>query len=95
MPKKRTPYSTWSKNIRPIIWKRDNYSCIRCKTVLTLNECHIDHIISGLKGTNKLENLRTLCKRCHVLRIDNRHRKLIYKALKDRLIPVNWRDHLW
>ncbi|MGI8385714.1 HNH endonuclease [Robertmurraya sp. P23] len=95
MPKKRTPSETWKKRIRPIIWRRDNCSCVHCKKLLTLKDCHIDHIVSGIKGTNKISNLRTLCRKCHVLRMDQRHRKMIYKALKDKVIPPQWRQHLW
>ena len=95
MPKIRSPYQTWKNNLRPIIWNRDNCSCVRCNKKLVLTECNIDHIVSGLKGTNKISNLRTLCRRCHVLRKDHRHRAMIYKALKDKIVPVNWREHLW
>ncbi|AAP09608.1 MULTISPECIES: HNH endonuclease [Bacillus] len=95
MPKKRTPYETWRKNIRPIIWKRDNKQCIRCKKTVLLSECHIDHIISGLHGDNRLQNLRTLCRRCHVLRSDRLHRGMIAKALKDGVITADWRQYVW
>lgn len=95
MPKKRTPTTTWNNNIRPIVWLRDKCSCVHCNKSLLLEECHIDHIASGLKGTNKISNLRTLCRRCHVLRLDHRHRKMIYKALREKIIPVQWRDYLW
>ncbi len=95
MPKKRPPHETWIRNIRPIIWKRDGQKCIRCKREITLFECNIDHIKSGVKGTNKFSNLRTLCRRCHVLRADIRHRGMVNKALKDGIIPPNWRKLLW
>jgi 5-methylcytosine-specific restriction endonuclease McrA len=95
MPKKRLPAETWKNNIRPIVWNKDKKKCVRCKSPVTLTKCHIDHIQSGLKGTNKINNLRTLCRKCHVLRKDFRHRRLIHKALKDGLIPPNWREHLW
>ena len=94
MPKKRPPKEVWSK-IREIIWIRDGRCCTRCHTPLFLNECHIDHIISGKYGTNKFNNLRTLCRRCHVLRYDYRHRGMIAKALEDGVIPVDWRKYTW
>jgi len=89
------PFKVWKENIRPIIWKRDNHSCVRCNIKLALNECHIDHIKSGKLGTNKLSNLRTLCRACHVLRADHRHQGMIAKALEDGIIPPNWRDYVW
>jgi hypothetical protein len=62
---------------------------------VALEECHIDHIKSGKLGSNKLSNLRTLCRRCHVLRADNRHRGMIASALRDGIIPPDWRGLVW
>jgi len=81
--------------IRPAVWNRDNGKCVRCDIQLKLEECHIDHIKSGKLGTNQLNNLRTLCRRCHVLRADLRHQGMIAKALKEGIIPHNWREHVW
>lgn len=94
MPKKRLPKEVWFE-VRKIIWKRDGGKCVRCRIKLELNECHIDHIISGKNGSNSLNNLRTLCRKCHVLRADKRHRGMISKALKDGVIPSNWREFTW
>lgn len=77
------------------IFERDGHKCVRCQIFVELNNCHIDHIKSGKLGTNEDKNLRTLCIRCHVLRADMRHRGMIYKAIRDGIIPLNWRDHLW
>lgn len=95
MPKKRPPKEVWVTNIRPMIWKRDERKCKRCEVPVSLEECHIDHIKSGKLGTNQLNNLRTLCRRCHVLRMDHRHQGMIAKALKDGIIPPNWRELVW
>jgi 5-methylcytosine-specific restriction enzyme A len=95
MPKKRPPIETWKYNLRPIVWKRDKKQCVRCKVPLKLNECHIDHIQSGIVGTNKIKNLRTLCRKCHILRKDHRHRGLIWAALKKGIISPKWRNQLW
>lgn len=94
MPKKRPPKQVWLA-LRKIIWERDGGECVRCHLPVALKECNIDHIQSGKLGTNKLSNLRTLCKRCHVLRLDPRHRGMIAKALADELIPPNYRELLW
>ncbi len=40
-------------------------------------------------------NLRTLCRRCHVLRKDFGHRGMIGKALKDGIIGPGWRNETW
>lgn len=95
MPKRRIPSETWYKNIRPIIWKRDGGKCVNCGEEISLSKCHIDHIVSGLKGDNKLENLRTLCSRCHTLRLDFNHRGMIQSAIKKNIIPAEWRKLVW
>lgn len=95
MPKKRPPKEIWKETLRPIVWKRDGHRCIHCGVTLTLEECHIDHIRSGKLGSNKLSELRTLCRRCHVLRADNRHRGMIAAALRDGIIPPDWRGLVW
>lgn len=94
MPNKRPPREVWA-NIRRIIWKRDGGRCVRCKDEVPLNACHIDHIQSGKRGTNEFRNLRTLCRRCHVLRADPRHRGMIAAALRDGIISADWRTHVW
>lgn len=94
MPKSWLPMEVW-RDIRRIVWERDAHACVHCNTPLTLRECHIDHIKSGKLGTNRLSNLRTLCRRCHVLRADHRHRGMIASALKAGIIPPNWRVLVW
>lgn len=94
MPKKRPPREVW-KNLRKIVWLRDGRKCKRCQARLKLTECHIDHIISGKRGTNKLSNLRVLCRRCHCLRSCHRHQGMISQALADGIIGPNWREQVW
>jgi hypothetical protein len=36
-----------------------------------------------------------LCRRCHVLRTDNTHQGMIAAALRDALIPPDWRGLVW
>jgi 5-methylcytosine-specific restriction endonuclease McrA len=74
---------------------RDNYQCFKCAIVLTENTAHIDHVQSGKNGSNADSNLRPLCRRCHVLRADFRHRGMIARALEDGIIPPNWRELVW
>jgi len=94
MPKKRPPKEIWQE-LRRIVWERDSGQCAHCHAQIALNKCHIDHIKSGKNADNKLSNLRTLCRRCHVLRDDSRHRGMVAKALKDGIIPPNWREFVW
>jgi len=94
MPKKRQPIEIW-KETRKKVLERDDYRCQRCNEPLKEDTAHIDHIQSGKLGANEMWNLRTLCRRCHVLRNDHRHRGMISKALKDGIIGANWRSELW
>lgn len=100
MPKKRQAKELWDETRRRV-WERDEGRCqgpyCKDKPVwsLTLEVCHIDHITSGKLGTNKLNNLRVLCRRCHVLRLDKRHRGMISNALREGIIPPNWRELVW
>ncbi len=94
MPKIRLPRELWS-DVRVRVWERDGQKCIRCGVSVELEECHIDHIRSGKLAGNGMGNLRTLCRRCHVLRADERHRGMIASALRDGVIPANWRELVW
>src|SRR5215472_244246 len=94
MPKKRQPHEVWART-RTRVWLRDNRQCVRCQSPIAYDDCHIDHLKSGKLGKNSIQNLRTLCRRCHVLRADNRHRGMIAAALRDGIIPPNWRELVW
>lgn len=94
MALRRQPLELW-RQTRLRVWERDGRSCKHCQKPLALTECHIDHIRSGRLGTNHMDNLRVLCRRCHVLRADSRHRGMIAKALRDEIIPPNWRELVW
>lgn len=94
MPKKRQPREIWN-DTRIRVLERDNWQCVRCMIALTERTAHIDHIRSGKLATNEMINLRVLCRRCHVLRADFRHRGMIAKALRDDIIPPNWRELVW
>jgi 5-methylcytosine-specific restriction endonuclease McrA len=100
MPRKRQPRAIW-RETRRRVWRRDGRRCQGpyCRDQpagsLKLRDAHIDHIRSGKLGSNSDVNLRTLCRRCHVLRKDRRHRGLIARALRLGLIPPDWRRWLW
>ena len=79
MPKSRQPTEVWAVTRRRI-WHRDGEKCVHCMTPVELQRCHIDHVQSGKRGSNHATNLRTLCRRCHVLRVDRRHRGMISKG---------------
>lgn len=100
MPKSRQPKELWQET-RKAVWLRDKGRCQGpyCKDKpewsINLKECHIDHIKSGKNSTNQLSNLRTLCRFCHTLRADNRHRGMVASALCAGIIPPNWRELVW
>ena len=91
---KRQPKEIWQLT-RARIWKRDGGRCLHCSEPVTLEACHIDHITSGRLASNADTNLRVLCRRCHVLRQDPRHRGMIGAALRAGIIPPNWRELVW
>jgi len=71
---------------------------VKTATLPLVTKCSlvpIDHIISGKHGTNDDGNLRVLCRRCHILRADRRHRGMIAAALRDGIIPPTWRALVW
>jgi 5-methylcytosine-specific restriction endonuclease McrA len=94
MPKSRQEREIWEATRRKV-WERDAGVCAHCGKPVALEVCHIDHLRSGLHGSNHLDNLRVLCRPCHVLRNDGRHSQMIGKALQDGIIPPNWRELVW
>lgn len=100
MPKSRQPQEIWQVT-RQQVYQRDKGRCQGpyCKDKpewsITLESCHVDHIKSGKLATNQLSNLRILCRFCHTLRADNRHRGMIASALKLGIIPPDWRLLVW
>lgn len=92
---KRLPDVLW-KIKRELAYIRDNGRCVRCGKKVKLDEAHIDHIIPlSQGGDNSLGNLRTLDRGCHVLRLNRKHRGMISSALRDGIIPPNWRELVW
>jgi 5-methylcytosine-specific restriction endonuclease McrA len=94
VPRERPPIEVWQE-LRRIVWERDNKKCVHCGIEVKFEEFHCDHIKSGKNATNEINNLRTLCRKCHVLRDDKRHKGMIAKALKDGIIPPDWRKLVW
>ncbi|OIO51485.1 MAG: hypothetical protein AUJ45_00520 [Parcubacteria group bacterium CG1_02_50_68] len=56
-------------NVRWKVLKKDNYTCVKCgQSPAKSNdiELEIDHILPVAKGgTNDIENLQTLCRKCN------------------------------
>ncbi len=94
MPRSVQPFEIWAET-RLKVLERDGSKCVRCSAAVTAETAHIDHVVAGKHGTNRLANLRTLCRRCHVLRADTRHRGMIAAALRGGIIPADWRSLVW
>lgn len=97
--RRRPPQAIWQE-LRRQVWERDSGRCqgsyCRDAPPLPLEQVHIDHRLPRARGgTDHLGNLRTLCRRCHVLRADNYHRGMIAAALRDGIIPPDWRPLVW
>jgi 5-methylcytosine-specific restriction endonuclease McrA len=98
---KRQPKEIWQQT-RQRIWQREKGRCQGpyCKEfpewALPLEKAHIDHIVELSRGgSNADSNLRVLCRRCHVLRANKSHQGMISAALRDGIIPPNWRELVW
>jgi 5-methylcytosine-specific restriction enzyme A len=91
---KRQPREIWDAT-RLRVFARDGWRCVRCLTPITVDTGHCDHIKSGRLASNADSNLRALCRRCHVLRLDFRHRGMIANAIRDGIIPADWRPLVW
>jgi hypothetical protein len=98
LPKHRPPKEI-RVELRRRVWQRDRGFCqgpyCQSSPPLSLRRCHIDHIHSGKLADNSLRNLRVLCRRCHVLRADPRHRGMIAAVVHASLIPPDWRRFAW
>jgi hypothetical protein len=98
---RRQPPEIWQET-RQRIWQRDQGRCQGpyCQSCppwsLSLQSAQIDHIIEVCRGgSNSDPNLRTLCRRCHCLRANHTHQGMIAPALRDEIIPPNWRSLVW
>lgn len=98
---KRQPANLWQQTRRRI-WQRDQARCQGpyCRhsppDSLALQDAQIDHILElSQGGTDADANLRTLCRRCHCLRASIAHQGMIAAALRDGVIPPNWRSLVW
>ena len=96
---RRLPRELW-RQLRAQVWERDRGFCQGpyCQDAppIALEAAHIDHRVPLSRGgTNAIVNLRTLCRRCHVLRADRSHQGMIAAALRDGIIPPNWRELVW
>lgn len=96
------PHHLWQLK-RKKIWLRDGCCCqsplqpplCTGKPYISLHRCHIDHIVTGKRGSNLDDNLRTLCPVCHALRTNRRHQGLTDRLLEQKKLPENWRELTW
>ena len=57
------------EQLRRACFKRDNYTCTQCKQPVSWQSGHMAHIKShGSGGSDILENVRTKCRECHLIR---------------------------
>lgn len=93
---RRIPIEIWRAIQRPEVFERDGGRCVHCHAPLTLESAHVDHIKPLSEGgKNRLDNYRLLCRRCHCLRENNKHRGMVASAIRDGIIPPDWRPLVW
>lgn len=101
MPRRqRRPRGDRWAQLRRLVWERDRGRCqgpyCRDTGPIPLEQAHIDHRLPiSAGGSNELANLRVLCRRCHVLRVGRAHEGMIAAALRDGVIPPDWRALAW
>lgn len=88
------PSAIWTTR-RRLVWERDGHQCVRCHVSLEFRAAMIDHLDNGPRATHEQANLRTLCRRCFVLREANLKTGLTANALRDGVIEPNWREQVW
>ena len=53
--------------LRHKVFQRDGYRCVECGASNEETTLHVDHIKPVAKGgTNNINNLQTLCKKCNL-----------------------------
>jgi 5-methylcytosine-specific restriction enzyme A len=81
-----------------LVWERAAGQCLfpPGPHPIPVDACHIDHIVPLTRGgTHTLDNLRVLCRRHYVLRSTHVTEHRIVAALRDGVIPSNWRELVW
>ena len=74
---------------RFLVFKRDGYTCRICRRAGGLLE--VDHVKPrALGGSNKMDNLQTLCRKCNRGKRDNLQRRELFRTINQ--IPV---CHFW
>lgn len=61
--RKQANYAISNRELRLIVMARDKWRCLDCSAVENLTVDHIVPVILG--GTDELENLQTLCRKCN------------------------------
>lgn len=98
--RQRRPAQAIWQHLRQQVWARDGGRCqgpyCRDASSIPLDAAHIDHITPLSRGgMNDMANLRVLCRRCHCLRADHTHQGMIAAALRNGIIPADWRALVW
>lgn len=70
--RKESPFNEEWLNIRTQVLKRDHYRCVNCGQTGT--DLHVHHVVPKSKGgTEELDNLVTLCAKCHSIQEGKGH----------------------
>jgi 5-methylcytosine-specific restriction endonuclease McrA len=90
--KKRQPKETWQMTRKRVL-ERNQSTCQHKAENKSL--VHLSQLFSRKLEKNKPENLRTLRGRCRLLVKDQKHRRIIVKALKKGTLCPNWPAELY
>lgn len=76
-PKPRTKSLAIPKQVKEIVWNRDNHKCIECGKYVPV-ECACCHFIARSQGGLGIEqNILTLCNDCHYNYDQTENRKIL------------------
>ena len=84
-PKKRTKALGITKNVKLIVWERDNHKCIFCDKYVPWNYANSHYIKRSHGGLGIEQNIMTNCQECHDLFEHSESRKKMLNIAKNHL----------
>ena len=78
--------------VKAAVWERDNHQCIICRNPEAMPNAH--YISRAHGGLGIIENIVTLCARCHWRYDQSPDRELLKGAIKEYLMSrhPNWEE---
>lgn len=95
----QSPTATSWEKIREMVLERDQYRCTNCtRPERVVESFHVDHSMPrGRGGSDRLSNLRTLCKECHEAKHGDGYAPMLEFQSSGRMDNYTFRyfKHFW